>query len=426
MNARSSWRSVLASIVLAGAAGLLTVQAVQAADQKKPEISDALKKTFQDAQKAMGEKKYQDVLTKMKEAEANPKKTPYDEHYINEFSFSANLQSGDRAAAEPYMEALVADSDIFTQADERQKLIKNLLIINYDLGKDDPSKYDKAIEYGNRAISGGDTSDDVMLRVAQAYFLKKDSANTAKFEEQWAQAKIQKGETPNSQQLQIWKTACVQLKDTDCVIRSLEAVVTYYPEPKSWEEALGELQTQVDPNNNRGQLQLYRLMLEVNVLQRSTEYTDAANLALEQGSPGEAQAIVQKGLDGQIFDAAHKDGAQKLLDSAKKRAAADRASLAEQEQDAAKAASGQPSAALGYAYFGYQQYDKAIQELSAGLAKGGVKDEAGSRLLLGISQLKAGHKDEAIQSFQQVKGSPVLVKLANFWVAHAKAPAGKS
>jgi hypothetical protein len=49
-----------------------------------------------------------------------------------------------------------------------------------------------------------------------------------------------------------------------------------------------------------------------------------------------------------------------------------------------------------------------------------VKNEAEAHLLLGIAQLKGGHKDEAVKSFKAVKGDPILEKLANLWVLHAK------
>ena len=91
------------------------------------------------------------------------------------------------------------------------------------------------------------------------------------------------------------------------------------------------------------------------------------------------------------------------------------------EADAAAAPTGVKSAAAGLAYYGYGQYDKAADLLSKGLAKGGLRDEAGTRLLLGISQLKAGHKDDAVKSFKAVKGDPTLERVANLWTLHARA-----
>jgi hypothetical protein len=61
-----------------------------------------------------------------------------------------------------------------------------------------------------------------------------------------------------------------------------------------------------------------------------------------------------------------------------------------------------------------------VDEISKGLAKGGLRNEPEARLLLGIAQLKAGHKEDATKSFHAVKGDPSLERLANLWSLHAK------
>jgi uncharacterized protein HemY len=159
----------------------------------------------------------------------------------------------------------------------------------------------------------------------------------------------------------------------------------------------------------------------VDVLDHADQYTEMAQLAIEAGSPGEAVQILDKGFAKNVFgDQREKDRNQRLLESAKKQAAADQASLAREEQDADKATSGEKNIALGVAYLGYQQYDKAADALKKGIMKGGIKNETEARLLLGIAQLKSGHKDEASQSFKQVMGDKTLERLANLWTLHAK------
>ncbi|HWE22828.1 MAG TPA: hypothetical protein VG496_02695, partial [Myxococcales bacterium] len=168
-------------------------------------------------------------------------------------------------------------------------------------------------------------------------------------------------------------------------------------------------------------LQTYRLMSEVDVLKNPDDYTEMAQLALEAGSPGEAQRVLEKGFAKGVFaDQRSKDRNQRLLESAKKSAAADQQTLAKVEKEADAAPNGMKSVGLGLAYLGYGQYDKATDAISRGLAKGGVKDEAQARLLLGIAQLKAGHKDDATKSFHAVKGDPSLERLANLWTLHAR------
>jgi tetratricopeptide (TPR) repeat protein len=127
------------------------------------------------------------------------------------------------------------------------------------------------------------------------------------------------------------------------------------------------------------------------------------------------------GTDAGAFTGSKAADAQKLTAAARKAAATDQASLPKAEQDANASASGVKNAGAGFAYLGYQQYDKAVDQLSKALSKGGLKGEDDTRLNLGIAQLKSGHKDDAVKTFQSVHGSPLLQRLAALWAIHAKA-----
>jgi tetratricopeptide (TPR) repeat protein len=157
------------------------------------------------------------------------------------------------------------------------------------------------------------------------------------------------------------------------------------------------------------------------VLKDPSDYMEMAELALDAGSPGEAQKVLERAFQRNVFtDQRTKDRAQRLLDSAKKRASTDQAGLPKLEQEANTAANGDKNVAVGRAYLGYGQYDKADDQLQKGLTKGNVKNEADARLTLGIAQLKAGHKDDAVKTFKSVKGDPALEKLASLWALHSK------
>jgi TolA-binding protein len=146
-----------------------------------------------------------------------------------------------------------------------------------------------------------------------------------------------------------------------------------------------------------------------------------ASLAMEQGSAGEAQRVLEKAMAKNVFTEQRvKERNQRLLESAKKQAAADQATLPKQEQDANASPTGQKNYAVGLAYLGYGQYDKAVDQLSKSLSKGSLKNEAQAQLLLGIADLKAGKKDDAVKAFHAVKGDPILERLATLWVLRAK------
>ena len=90
-------------------------------------------------------------------------------------------------------------------------------------------------------------------------------------------------------------------------------------------------------------------------------------------------------------------------------------------EDADTAPTGDKNVGVGLAYLGYQQYDKATDSLARASRKGGLKNEAEARLLLGIAQLKSGKKEDAVKSFKAVKGDPTLERIANLWSLHAEA-----
>ena len=426
MNAHSQSRAGILSskfatfalgVVIAGAAGFMASKPATAADDKdkKNVVSKELAKPLKGAQDDLNNKKYSDAVAKLQEAESNPKKTPYDEHVINQLAGVAYARMSDYANAEKAFAAQVDDG--FTDQADLPRVVKAVAQINYQL-----KNYDRAIEYGNKAVKGGFADDEVNVIVGQAYYLKGDWKGTLSFEQALVDGDIKAGRTPKDQSLPLILSSCVKLEDAGCETKALENLVAYYPKPDYWKQLLYTMaQDKATNSSDKTTLQLYRLMSEVDVLNRPDDYTEMAQLAIEAGSPGEAQHVLEKGFEKGVFTDPHKkDTNQRLLDSAKKAAAADQASLPKIEKDAEAASTGQKDVGVGFAYLGYGQYDKASDLLSKGLSKGGVKSEAEARLLLGIAQLKAGHKDEAIQSFHAVKGDPTLEHLANLWSLHAK------
>ena len=403
--------ALLAGAALIAAASLLPATLAGAAD--KPTNSAKLAKPLKEANDDIKAKKYADAIGKLKEAEGIAGKTAYDQHLINDMLAFAYARTQNYAEAAKAWEAEL-DDGFMPQSDIPTK-VRQLAEANYQI-----KNYDKAIEFGNRAIKGGFADEELRTLVGQAYYLKGDWKGTLHFEEGQVDNVIKEGRTPKSEALQLILSACVKLNDQPCETRALERVVTYYPKPDYWYQLLFTLRQQTS-GNDANTLQTYRLMSEVDVLKNPEDYTEMAQLALEAGSPGEAQRILEKGIAKGVFaDQRAKQKNERLLESAKKAAATDRASLPRIAKEADAAATGAKNVGLGLAYFGYGEYDKAVEEISKGLTKGGLRSEGEARLLLGISQLKAGHKEDAAKTFHAVKGDPSLERLANLWTLHAK------
>jgi tetratricopeptide (TPR) repeat protein len=406
-----SIRVLVACAALIAAAGLAATPAFAA--EGKQTNSAKLAKPLKEAHDDLNAKKYADAIAKLREAEGTAGKTPYDQHLINDMLGFAYARTQNYAEAAKAWEAELDDG--FIPQSEIPTRVRQLAEANYQI-----KNYDKAIEFGLRAIKGGFADEELKTLVGQAYYLKGDWKNTLHFEEGLVDDKIKNGQTPKNESLQLVLSACVKLNDSACETRALEKIVTYYPKPDYWYQLLFTMRQQTS-GNEANLLQTYRLMSEVDVLKSPEDYSEMAQLALEQGSPGEAQRILEKGIAKGVFtDARAKAKNQRLLESAKKAAVTDQASLQRIEKEADAAPTGAKSVGLGLAYLGYGQYDKAAEAISKGIAKGGLRNESEARLLLGIAQLKAGHKEDATKSFHAVKGDPALERLANLWSLHAK------
>lgn len=413
-TARPVARLAVIGAAILGATALLSGHPAFAADDKKKNtVSKENGKTLKEASDALNAKKYSDAIAKAKDAEGNPKKTPYDQHVINEILAIAYAKTNNFAEAAKAFEAELSDG--YLEEKDVPRNVRALAQMNYSL-----KNYDKAIEYGQRAIKGGYADDDMKTLVGQSYYLKGDYKGTLKYYDPMIEAQIKAGQTPKDEPMQLALSACVKLNDNECTTRELERLVEYHPKTEYWENLLHSLRN--TPNmSDRNTLQVYRLMSEVDALKDPTDYTEMAQLAIEQGNPGEAQHVLEKGFQKNVFtDARQKDKNTRLLESAKKAAQTDQASLPRVEADADKSTTGDKNVGVGLAYLGYQQYDKAVDQFNRGLSKGGVRNDAEAHLLLGIAQFKSGKKDDAVKSFKAVKGDPNLERLAELWSLRAK------
>jgi hypothetical protein len=199
--------------------------------------------------------------------------------------------------------------------------------------------------------------------------------------------------------------------------------VTYYPEPDYWLNALAPL-SRMDIKDAHLQLNVYRLMNDVGVLKRPTDYAEMAELALDQGYPAESQAILEKAFAQKIFtEQRDKDRYQHLLDGVRQRATVDLAQLGASEKDAAAAATGDAYLRVGAAYLSYGQNDKALAAITKGIDKGSLKSPDEARLLLGIAKLRAKSAADAERDFDKVSMSSntAYARLGRLWALHAGA-----
>jgi hypothetical protein len=383
-----------------------------AADAKKNTVSPALAKNLKAAQDAITKKNYPDALAKLQELDKAPNHSPYDNYVIANFYFQVYVGQKDYAQAISYMEQVVNSG--FVDPAELPKMTRSLAEQNYQL-----KNYEKAIEYGNRAIKLGGGTDEFSTLVGQAYYLKGDYKGTLSYFTGVVDADEKEGKVPKEQTLKIMLSACSQLKDSTCETRQYERLVAHYPKPEYWQNLIYSLRKSSNASDDTT-FNIDLLAAEVGALV-SSDYAEMAQIAMDMALPGDAASILQKGFAKGVFtDQRDKDKYTRLLAAATKQADADKLQLASEEKEADAAKSGDPDVKVGYAYLSYDMYDKAVAAIQHGLAKGGVKNPDEAQILLGVAELKMHNRDQAIKDFKSAKSDPNMARLAALWVIHAQ------
>jgi len=163
-------------------------------------------------------------------------------------------------------------------------------------------------------------------------------------------------------------------------------------------------------------------MYNTNSMTSGAYYVEMAQLLADAPAlPGEADAVLAKGLASGLITPDQKDRVARLEASLKGRADADRKGLTEFAAEAAKSGSGDLSVKLGEVYYGFGQYQDAVNAINAGLQKGGVKHLDDAYVYLGLSQQALKNLPDAKKAFQQLKTVPnINQKVLTLWLLYAE------
>lgn len=404
--------AVAISLALGAAVPAMTLLAptAQAAEEKQNKITTkAVAKPLKAAQEAMQKKQWDTALTHIKEAAAVEKKTPFEAYQIDEFMGYVLIQQKKFGAAAPVFERML-NSGLMPadQVDERTKTVAQL----YFQVKD----YKKAAQWAKTWLDKHPNTEDMGILLGQSQYLLNDFKGAAATMNTVINNAEKAGRKPDENWIQIVMSSHFKLDNKDGIGDALKKMVRYYPKPEYWENLLDIYRRK--EGGDRVTLGYYRLMNDVGVLKDKGDYVEMAQLAMDAGVPGEAQEIVQKGMDQGTLKSADKTEQgryDRLLVGAKKQSDLDKASLAQLAAEAEKSKSGQAQVALGQAYLSYGEVDKAIAALQKGIGMPGVTDLDEAQISLGIAYLKKGQKDQARQAFNAVKDQSKWNDLADLW-----------
>lgn len=363
----------------------------------------------------MTAKKFTEIQANITAAEAFPNVTPYEAYVINRMKLALAATSGNDAMAMASLEPVINSGRLDPK--EKADFIEALANYNYNA-----KNYPKAIEWLKVYQKESATPDKVRPALARAYLVTNDFASAKAELEKIIAAADKAGTKPSQDDLRLMAGAAGKLKDTALYTATLERLVTLYPSSEFWTDVLRRT-TNKTTFNDRLRLDGYRLQMTVAKEMEDDEYLDMAERAMMTGFFGEAKQVLDAGFAaGKLGTGKEASKHKQLLDKATKGAADDAKTIDAGEAGALKAKTGTPMVNLGYAYVTLGQFDKGIELMKQGITKGGLKNPEDAKLRLGVAQAKAGKKDEALKTFETVKGTDGTADLARYWTMHVNAP----
>jgi len=406
LRAAAMAAAVAATFGLAPDGHLPGIGAAQAQEAVRAEIG----KPLQQARDLIKAKKFKDALAKLREVEAIGNRSAYENFLLEQMRASAASQAGDEEQSIKSFTYLI-NSGRLSDADQG-RYAAGLAGLHYRT-----RDYRSAATWAQRALKSNPSDSGMRGLLIQSYFQAGDMAAASREALADVQAAEKAGQTPAEDKLQLLANiASRNSADRGAYVSALERLVAYYPKKDYWIDLLRRIESK--PGwSNRLTADLYRLRAATKTLATDNDYSEFAQLALQERQAGEAKRILDEGFAAGILGkGAEAERHQRLLALTNQRAADAPRALKEAEADALAAKDGNDLVSIGFAYSALGQHEKGIALMQQGIAKGGLKRKDDANLHLGIALHRAGQKQRAAQVFRSVGGTDGTADLARLWM----------
>jgi len=392
-------RLAIAGVLLAFGTATLAAE-----NTVRPEVGKPLKA----AEALLKSGKGHEALAKVNEADAVANKTPYESLLIEQMRGSAAHAAGDYPTAIKAFQSAISSGKL--GARESLAMVEAIAVDYYKL-KD----YPNAAKWSQRYFKDGGTAAAIRTVELQSYYLGNDCASVSKM------LAGDESRKPAEDELEILRSCYRKENDQAGYVATTEKLILYYPKKAYWNEMLARVQRK--PGfSDRLAIHVYRLRLAVGDLASVNDYMEYAQLALQDGVPGEAKMVMDKGYSSGVLGKGAEASRQARLRALVDKSLADARKNREQAQkDAEAASSGDDLVRIGLDYVYDGRPDTGIALIEKGIKKGGLKHPDEAKLRLGEAELVAGHKIRAAQTLKGVHGNDGSADLARLWVLEARA-----
>jgi hypothetical protein len=406
---------LLAAIGLGAVPAL--VQTAHAEDKKAEAQQETVRKDmvkFLDG-KTLGPlleaKKYSEASALIDQADAMPNKTPYEQYIINRMRLAVALGMNDKPKLIEMLESMIASGRL--EPAEKAKFTQALAGY-YQEQKNYPKTIENLQKYGEMS---GDTK--VPRQIMAIRFESGDYKGVQADLLKKLDDSIKTNQPMTREELHMLADASHRLKDKANYLVALEGLVRWHPLDRYWSDML--YRTRGKENyNTRFSADIVRLQKVATTKMEEQDYIELAEIDQLEGQFIEGKAVLDAGIANGAVTMNAK--VKKLKAELDKQAADDMKNIAASETSARKAKNGTGLVNLGYAFVTMGQYDKGLQLIQDGIAKGGLKNAEDAKLRLGYSYAMAGKKDEAIKILETVQGNDGRADLARYWILWVNRP----
>ncbi|HEY3655132.1 MAG TPA: hypothetical protein VGL34_09080 [Steroidobacteraceae bacterium] len=392
----------------------MTTQASRAADKpKEQQISRVIAKEMTAAQKALQASQWQEALKNLDAAEQKSGLTPFDKKTIFDFKGFANVRLNKLKEAEQNYEQAIATGQYTPE--EAAKTTR--MLFRLSAGN---QQYSKALDYGKQVADAGGANADDLAVMSQIYFLQKDCKNSASWADKAIAASRKAGETPKENLYQFKLQCASDAADNAAMSAVLIDLIRLTNKTNYWNTLLRiERQEERDDHNL---LMIYRIMYDTNSMNAGSDYMEMAQLLGDAALPGEAAAVIEKGMSAGLFtEQKDKDRATRLANTLKPRADADKKGQAQFDAEAAKNPAGELDVKTGEVYYGSGDYQNAVTAINRGIPKNQIKHLDEAYVYLGRSYVQLKNTADAKKAFTGLKTVPnINPRVLKLWELYSE------
>ncbi len=342
------------------------------------------------AAQAAGQKgNYSEAIRLLKEAKAKGSLSPQEEQGINELLiWAASGAKDDKLVLETVDERLATGR--VTGADLTRKL-RLKATTQYKLH----DYRGAAATYDKLAAQGSMTADD-LTAVAGAQMALKDYGKATPMLEKAVAANDKAGRgAKNGALLEMLNKAYFETKNDAKRMQTLHRLMAMSPTSSTVKQLASayEVESAKDPVV---MINVYRLGAKKNLLS-DEHYAKYAETALDLSSPGEALAMLEKGMASGAIK--KDDRNNRLLQDAKSQVDRLKVAVVQQEKEALATKTGEPEAKLATAFYTLKNYPKAAEAAQRAVAEGNLKRADDVNMVLGISLANSKKSADAKKAF---------------------------